>query len=133
MWKLVTLETQSVRFHPNGSSYADPHNPCLSATTVFDCADSWGENGGGGRQSCHVCTPEAPCLFDVIADPGETTNVAKTNQDLVAELAAELATFKPYVLTMTLTPDNLACYNCSFSAAQKWHNYTGPGCIAKAS
>lgn len=64
MWKLITLETQAVRFRENGTNYADPFNKCLSATTVFDCVDSLGENGGGGRQSCHVCTPQSPCLYD---------------------------------------------------------------------
>lgn len=64
MWKLITLETQAVRFLENGTTYPDPFNKCLSSTLVFDCVDSLGERGGGGRQSCHVCTPESPCLYD---------------------------------------------------------------------
>lgn len=86
MYKLITLETQAVRFHPNGTNYHDTNNNCLNATTVFDCVDAWGENGGGGRQSCYVCTPEAPCLFEVFSDPGETTNIAAANPALVQQL-----------------------------------------------
>jgi hypothetical protein len=213
MWKLITLETQTVRFHQNGTNYADPFNPCtvhgfsteiytrgfhwshacslqasmrvtncipfgcslflivatvnsvqiltatttqtaaltltltltltnpnhqsrpnaegINATTVFDCVDSLGEDGGGGRESCYVCTPEQPCLYDVLTDPGETQNVAKANPALVASMGSELAKFQePIVFKMTLTPDNLACYNCSFNPVSQWYNYTGPGCIA---
>jgi len=130
MWKLITLETQAVRFRENGTNYVDPFNKCLSATTVFDCVDSLGENGGGGRQSCHVCTPQSPCLYDVLADPRETNNVAKGNPSIVAMMATELAKHQnPIVFEMDLTPDNLACYNCSFVPDVKWFNYTGPPCI----
>eukprot|EP00037_Helgoeca_nana_P010113 m.88875 g.88875 ORF g.88875 m.88875 type:complete len:637 (-) comp20024_c0_seq1:254-2164(-) len=133
MWKLITLETQSVRFYKNGTNYADPFNACLSPTTVFDCVDSEGNNGGGGRQSCHVCTPDSPCLYDVLADPGETINVAKANPTLVFQMNEQLSRYQlPYVFDATLTPANLACYNCSFNSNVQWHNYTGPGCINEA-
>ena len=133
MWKLITLETQAVRFYQNGTNYDDPHNPCLSPTTVFDCVDSLGERGGGGRESCHVCTPASPCLYDVLADPGETNNVAKANPSLVIQMEQQLALYqKPYVVDAVLTPGNLACYKCIDGAAAvaHWHNYTGPGCLA---
>ena len=78
MWKLINgNETRADRFHPNGSVYEDPFNLCLpgdvngSYGIQFDCHNSLGENGGGGRMSCVVCSDDQPCLYDVLADPGE--------------------------------------------------------------
>jgi hypothetical protein len=134
MWKLIQgNETQAARFHKNGTNYVDPHNPCLLPVFMtFDCKNSVGQNGGGGRQSCVVCSDMQPCLFEVNADPGETNNVAKQMPSIVATMKAKLATFAtPYVPTM-LTQFNLNCYNCSFKPAELYSNFSGPGCIAKS-
>ena len=113
----------------------DPHNPCLLPVwNQFDCTNSVGQGGGGGRQSCVVCTNEHPCLFDVLADEGETTNLAKRPEfaSIVQTMQAKLATYATPYVPMALTPNNLACYNCSFDPDALWKNFTGPGCIAKA-
>ena len=34
---------------------------------------------------------------------------------------------------LSLTDENLACYNCSFDPAVQWANYSGPCCMAIAS
>ena len=65
----------------------------------------------------------------VLADPGETKNLAKSMPAVAASMKKTLDTFLPYV--PALTPGNLACYNCSFDPAVLWKNFTGPGCIAK--
>ena len=128
--RALTFARRQVRFYENGTTYDDPHNPCLSPTTVFDCIDSLNESGGGGRQSCHVCTPASPCLYDVLADPGETNNVAKANPSLVIQLSQQLSLYQnPYIFDATLTPGNLACYNTTGGTAAYWHNYTGPPCL----
>ena len=135
MWKLIQgNETQAKRFHENGSTYNDPHNPCLLPVwNQFDCTNSVGQGGGGGRQSCVVCTDAQPCLFDVLADEGETTNVARQPEfaSVVRTMQAKLATYATPYVPRTLTPNNLACYNCSFDPDVLWRNFTGPGCIAK--
>ena len=89
--------------------------------------------------SCAVCTNSTPCVFDVLADPRETDNVAGANPELVRRLADKLATFNnPYLLTGpggTLTAANLACYNCTGSDAKgigKFGDFWGPCCTAKA-
>ena len=38
--------------------------------------------------SCVVCSDEHPCLFDVIADPQETKNLAGANPGLAASTRA---------------------------------------------
>eukprot|EP00912_Choanoflagellata_sp_UC4_P001654 UC4_evm1s1050 len=133
MWKLITNETQAVRFYKNGSTYMDPHNGCLSPPKIiFDCVDSLGENGGGGQMRCEVCTPTQPCLFELTTDPLETSNVASENPTIVSLLESELQRYqKPYVLDTVLSQENLACYNCSFDPEVKWHNFTGPKCLGK--
>lgn len=69
----------------------------------------------------------------MLADPGETINVAKANPTLVFQMNEQLSRYQlPYVFDATLTPANLACYNCSFNSNVQWHNYTGPGCINEA-
>jgi hypothetical protein len=76
-------ETRADRFHLNGTAYEDPFHQCLpghvngtgenggwennSYGIQFDCLNSLGTNGGGGRSSCVVCSDEQPCLFDVLA------------------------------------------------------------------
>ena len=65
----------------------------------------------------------------VLADPGETKNLAKSMPAVAASMKKTLDTFLPYV--PALTPGNLACYNCSFDANAMWQGYPGPMCIAK--
>ena len=76
-----------------------------------------------------VCSDDQPCLFDVLADEGETQNLAKKIPALATSMKATLDSYLPYV--PALSPANLACYNCSFDRVVKWQGYPGPGCIAK--
>ena len=133
MWKLVQgNETQAVRFYKNGTNYADPHNACLQPVwKQFDCTNSVGQGGGGGRQSCVVCTNKEPCLFDVKGDEGETMNVAKQNPAVVATMQAKLATYATPYVPESLTEAELSCYNCSKAVHLLYKNFSGPGCIAK--
>jgi hypothetical protein len=49
---------------------------------------------GGG---CSVCTAAEPCLFDVVADPSETKDLAKANPEIVAKMQAKLRNFTAYI------------------------------------
>eukprot|EP01051_Picozoa_sp_SAG22_P005825 SAG22_NODE_359_length_11758_cov_4.094254_16_plen_125_part_00 len=71
----------------------------------FDCINALGQGGGGGRMSCVVCSDDQPCLFDVLADPGETKNLAKAMPALAASMKTTLDSYLPYV--PALTPANL--------------------------
>ena len=134
MWKLILLERRANRFHLNGSQYLDTSLPCVNTTdgppepVGNDSSTNvpWG-NG------CIVCNPENPCLFEVISDPSETTNLAAANPNIVKTMADKLETFKPYV--PTLTPNNLACYDCGDGPRAPpilfWQNFSGPCCVKK--
>jgi hypothetical protein len=60
---------------------------------------------------------------------GETKNLAKQMPALAASMKKTLDSYLPYV--PALSPQNLACYNCSFDPDVKWDGYPGPSCIAK--
>jgi hypothetical protein len=126
MWKLIVNETQGWRFHPNGSEYADVHNPCVGSQLAYNCID---EYGSFGRLACYACTPELPCLYDVLRDPSETDNMAQAMPVLVHAMQQQLAALaQPYVPSMPAAA--LACYNCSFDPKVLWGGYVGPGCLA---
>lgn len=136
MWKLIQgNETRADRFHANGSVYEDPYNLCLpgdvngSYGIQYDCHNSLGQNGGGGRMSCIVCSDDRPCLFDVIADPGETKNLASILPEMVTTMKAQLAKYTVYV--PPLSQGNLDCYDCAFNQTEVWSGFPGPGCRTK--
>ena len=52
--------------------------------------------------ACVVCSDDKPCLFDVLADPGETTNLAKQMPALAASMKTTLDTFLPCLLRRRL-------------------------------
>ena len=136
MWKLITAEKRSNRFHQNGSQYMDTMLPCLNQSAPgYHSAAKLTATGRPGRpadawsvpNSCLVCSPEHPCLFDVRADPSETVNLAPEMSALAAQMAAKLASFVPYV--PVLSAANLACYTCPGERPHLWwQNFSGPCC-----
>lgn len=128
MFKLINLEKKANRFFKNGSQYMDMAHPCVNSSIPVS------SNGG---KSCPVCSPEHPCLFDVIADPREETNLAAQPgmATRVAAMTTKLATFQYYV--PALTPENLACYTCGNHVKATspprlwWSNFSGPCCVHK--
>mmetsp|Transcript_10214 Transcript_10214/g.26156 ORF Transcript_10214/g.26156 Transcript_10214/m.26156 type:complete len:421 (-) Transcript_10214:5-1267(-) len=63
-----------------------------------------------------------PCLFDVIADPGEHNNVAKENPDIVKEAFAALATARQTLFDRGSLKDTDACQ----AQVQKNGGFYGP-------
>ena len=129
MWKLIVNETQGWRFHPNGTEYRDPYNRCLSPDLglAYNCNDAY---GSFGRLACYACSPQHPCLYDVLQDPSETHNVAASNPKVVAQMANVLSQFqRPYAPPLPAAA--LACYNCSFQPEVLWRGFIGPACIHK--
>ena len=102
-----------------------------------------GRNNTGG---CSVCTPLHPCLFDLLADQEERTNVASKEPALVAKLKAQLATYVPYICPgggQGANPDNASTvchmdaavlregYDCVTDIRPWWGDFSGPCCKPK--
>jgi hypothetical protein len=87
-----------------------------------------------GTANCLVCSAEHPCLFDLLADESERTNLASQHPSTVAQLAAELAGYVPYV-DGTMTAAELQGYECVNWKGEYphpwWGNFTGPCCRPK--
>ena len=52
------------------------------------------------------------CLFDILKDPTERNNIAHAHPDIVARLAAQLATYS-YYTEISMTPTELQGYDCA--------------------
>ena len=123
MFKFYNQERLANRFHQNGSQFMDQANACLNVSTPV--------GGVGVPPSCLVCSPDAPCLFDVLADPTELHNLASSLPDVVKTMAAKMATYRPYV--PSLSPEELACYTCGDNNTDPpkrwWQGFSGPCCV----
>ena len=128
MYKLVVNESQANRFHRNGSQFMDTDNACLTSGDAVSTTDALHTSV---PPSCTVCSEQQPCVYDVAADPMETTNLASRMPNLTAKLRARLAIYKSYV--PSLSPENLACYNCTGlnerSGNNRWEPFWGPCCM----
>eukprot|EP00750_Incisomonas_marina_P005413 INCI13938.2.p2 GENE.INCI13938.2~~INCI13938.2.p2 ORF type:complete len:227 (-),score=33.37 INCI13938.2:183-863(-) len=133
MYKLIVDEFKSNRFYQNGTQYMDTENPCISSSSGLS---AWGANAAvaslddpGLRvpPSCTVCSTSSPCLFEVIADPLEKNNLAAHLPNVTAMLLQKLSSYVPYV-PADLTPEQLACYNCTAAVTSQWGRFVGPCC-----
>ena len=147
VYKLVVDEFQANRFNPNGTQYMDDANKCLpasseseqrgAATTTASSSSSaaavvLADPGLQVPKSCTVCTNTTPCLFDVVADPEERNNMAVQLPSVLAKMQSKLTSYVPYVPAQ-LTPEQLACYNCSTAASKQWGSFVSPCCVRNSS
>ena len=99
IYKAYIYVRASNLFTPNGSQYEDP---------LF----------------CNM-TDGKPCLFEVVTDPSESTNLVSSNPELYQTMVAKLQTYTPYV-DGTMTNAELVPYNCT---PERWGLFYGPCCV----
>jgi arylsulfatase B len=119
--KLIVSERQTNLFTADGLTQIHTTDPCV-----------W-QGSGENPTNCSVCDPTHPCLFNVQIDPAESKNLVNESgyKELVAEMAAKLASYTPYV-DGNLTADELANYDCVAGAGEAlWGNFVGPCCQRK--
>ena len=123
-WKLVTLGGQSVRFTENATAYSDDADgPCLAARQPDPPQPGRTDPLVSG---CATCNASAPCLYDVLADPNETVNVAAAHPDVVARLAAALAAASTYYVSGRIPADALAANYTPINTTEEWGGFQGP-------
>ena len=66
------------------------------------------------------------CLFNLLADPNETANVAAAFPDVVARLAAALDAASTYYVSGRLPADTLAANYTLINTTEEWGGFEGP-------
>ena len=93
-------------------------------TPVTSSVDKWlcGPPKNDGHGTHGSCTPQQPCLWDVVADPAERHEVAHSNPQVVATLTARLVE-----LSKGFVPDADFNQTGNFCAAAKLRGgFCGP-------
>ena len=133
-WKLVQLAGQSNRYTPEGDQLngslpclekwqPDPPQPGRTDALVNGPAHDEKEN------RCAVHNATRPGLYELLADPTETTNVADAHPDIVARLAAAIAKANAGAY-VTGSLDNATLARYTKLAPGHWGGFTGP-CYAR--
>lgn len=131
MWKLVTLAGQSNFYLPNGTNVAG-QDPCLAAHQA-DPPQPPGRTDPLVNGGCAVCNATQPCLYDLMADPEERSNLAAAHPDIIAELAPILSRYNDHYVTGSLPAEELAAnYTELANRTVTWKGYYGPCYIRKA-
>jgi len=107
---------------------SDPHEwPCVGPTNAFIYPSGL----------CQVCSAAKPCLFDILADPGEKANLAHKSPAIVNQLSKALAGYVGYV-PRGMSPQELEPYECLNTSVNGgiypspwWGNFSGPCCRPK--
>jgi arylsulfatase A-like enzyme len=121
-WKLVTLAGQSNYYTPNATQY-DGSDPCLAGRQPDPPQP--GRTDPLVNGACAVCNASHPCLYDILADPYEQSNVATANADVVARLAPILDAYNDHYVTGHLDTSVLEA-NYTAVGSDEWGGYTGP-------
>eukprot|EP00729_Bicosta_minor_P005668 gene5668-35616_t len=116
-FKLVTLAGQSV-YYSQDANQTDGIDTCLPDPPQPGRTDPI-VNG------CPVCNATSPCVYEIIADPGEKKNVAAGHPDMVAKLAPILEMYNDYYVSGRIPAAQLAKDYKPIDIS-RWQGYLGP-------
>ena len=120
-WKLITLAGQSNYYFPNQTAMPNNKSECLEGRQPDPAQPGRTDALVTG---CPVCNETHPCLFDILQDPRETTNLAAQHPKVVMRLAPLLKQYEKYYVPGHLTSEQLANYDKI--DAKHWRGYEGP-------
>lgn len=121
-WKLITLAGQSNYYRPDGSTF-NGSNPCLAAAQPDPPQP--GRTDPLVNGACPVCNATHPCLFDLLADSTEASNVASERADVVARLAPLVEALQTPYVPGHLPASTLAKDYVPINASE-WGGFLGP-------
>jgi hypothetical protein len=123
-------------WYPPALGWNDTHDPPNSDLKEWPCVAQ--TNPFIYNRLCAICSDAKPCLFDILADPGERVNLATKQPQIVAQLAKQMATYVPYV-NPSLTAEELSKYDCVSTNVSGgvfpspwWGEFNGPVCDSVA-
>eukprot|EP00937_MAST-01D_sp_MAST-1D-sp2_P002952 g2952.t1 len=120
-WKLITLAGQSNYYYENQTAMPNNKSECLAGRQPDPAQPGRTDALVTG---CPVCNETRPCLFDILADPHEATNVAAAHPDVVARLAPLLKQYEKYYVPGHLALPQLARYQAIDK--KRWGGFKGP-------
>lgn len=121
-WKLVTLAGQSNYYYKNQTQIPGT-SPCLAGAQ--EDPPQPGRTDGLVNGGCPVCNSTYPCLYDLLHDPYETTNVAAKYKDLVRRLTLSLNESLGAYVTGHMDP-TFKKNHYSKIDKRKWKDFAGP-------
>jgi len=133
LWKLITLAGESNYYSEDGNQ-TDAPRECLSGRQPDPPQPGRTDpivNGPAAHEhadpECPVCNTTRPCLFDLLADPSETINVASSHPDVVRRLAEAIdaANAGQYV-NGTLDASVLEAKYDKLNTTKQWGGFLGP-------
>jgi len=120
-FKLVTLAGQSV-YYSQDANQTDGSDTCLAARQPDPPQPGRTDPIVNG---CPVCNATSPCVYEIIADPGEKKNVAAGHPDMVAKLAPILEMYNDYYVSGRIPAAQLAKDYKPIDIS-RWQGYLGP-------
>lgn len=110
---------------------------------ITDASATWDYTPNSSRIPAALsCAPSAPCLFDIVKNPGESENLADQFPEIVAQLQQQLASYEVYT-SGSMSAAELEPYVCHDKPTAEpsgwpwgppaYHDvYAGPCCLRKA-
>ena len=127
-YKLITKAGNSVYYDAATSAQIAANDTCL--------AKSQGDPAEPGRTDpilncikgpcCAVCNATMPCVYDLLADPREASNVAVAHPEVIALLAPILAASNDHYVSGHLDPSLLARDYVAVNTSTEWGSFVGP-------
>lgn len=121
-FKIIVSAGQSVYYDKNQTT-RNGSDPCLAGVQPDPVQPGRTDALVNG---CPVCNATHVCLFDILHDPSETSNVASDYPDVASHLARLVSNFQTPYVTGTLTPSELERYDAISDVGSYWNGFLGP-------
>merc|ERR1712032_612427 len=134
-WKLITLAGNSHYYDAKTARLIAVNDTCLSGAQHAPAepgrTDSLVNCVRG--PCCPVCNTTMPCVFDLLSDPYETTNVAAQHPEVNALLAPILKASNDHYVSGHLPKEQLRRDYIPLNTTTRWGSFVGPCWVRRKS